>query len=106
MEPATAVKILTIIFEILTFLTILIVALIVFGHFVYSACQFARKLYNLENPHTIRPMSRKFDRSAQIQREAMTILTNPEVMARMFKRKPNWMPKWLWKIVVGLVIVK
>jgi len=51
-------------------------------------------------------MSRKFDRSAQIQREAMTILTNPEVMARMFKRKPNWMPKWLWKIVVGLVIVK
>ena len=51
-------------------------------------------------------MSRKYDRSLKVQREAMTILTNPEVMARLFKKKPRWMPKFVWKIIVGFVIVK
>jgi hypothetical protein len=50
-------------------------------------------------------MSRKYDRTAQIQREAMHIMTDPAVMARLFKKKAWWMPKWFWKIVVGLVIV-
>jgi hypothetical protein len=35
----------------------------------------------------------------------MQIMTDPEVMGRLFKKKPFWMPKWIWKIVVGLVIV-
>jgi hypothetical protein len=51
-------------------------------------------------------MSRKYDRTFQVQRKAMEILTNPEVMNRLFKRKPRWMPKFVWKIVVGLVIVQ
>ena len=51
-------------------------------------------------------MSRKFDRSIQLQKEAMMILTKPEVLNRLFKRKPSWMPKFVWKIVVGLVILQ
>jgi hypothetical protein len=51
-------------------------------------------------------MSRRFDRTKQIQFEAMKALTNPEVMGRLFKKKAWWMPKWLWKIVVSLVIVQ
>jgi hypothetical protein len=34
-------------------------------------------------------MCRKFDRTHKIQQEALQILTNPEVMARMFKKKPR-----------------
>jgi len=51
-------------------------------------------------------MSRKFDRTLKIQQEALKTLTDPAVMARLFKKKPNWMPKFVWKIVVGLVIVQ
>ena len=51
-------------------------------------------------------MSRKFDRTLKIQQEALKTLTDPAVMARLFEKKPNWMPKFVWKIVVGLVIVQ
>jgi hypothetical protein len=34
-------------------------------------------------------MSRKFDRSLKIQQEAIHVLTDPEVMAGMFKKKPR-----------------
>ena len=50
-------------------------------------------------------MSRKFDRTKQIQLKAFEVITDPEVMARLFKKRPKWMPRFVWKIVVGLVIV-
>jgi len=51
-------------------------------------------------------MSRKFDRSAQIARRANEIMRDPRFLSRIFKPKPRWMPKFVWKIVVGLVIVQ
>jgi hypothetical protein len=51
-------------------------------------------------------MSRKFDRSLKIQQEALRVMTDPAVMARLFKKKSRWMSKFVWKIVVGLVIVQ
>jgi hypothetical protein len=50
-------------------------------------------------------MARKFDRTRKIQLEAYKVLTDPEVIDMLFKRRPRWMPKFLWKIVTGLVIV-
>ena len=50
-------------------------------------------------------MSRKFDRTKQIQLEAFKVLTDPTVIDMLFKKKPWWMPKFVWKIVVGLVII-
>jgi hypothetical protein len=49
-------------------------------------------------------MSRKFDRTRQIQLKAYEVLTDPEVIDMLFKRRPRWMPKFVWKIVTGLVI--
>jgi hypothetical protein len=43
-------------------------------------------------------MSRKFDRSHKIQHEASKVLTNPAVMRRLFKKKPWWMRKFVWKV--------
>jgi len=92
-------------FELLTLLEVFLVRLIVFALFCYGTCHLALKVYNFEKHHHS-PMSRKFDRRLQIQREALNVMTNPEVMARLFKKKPWWMPKWIWKIVVGFVIVQ
>jgi hypothetical protein len=50
-------------------------------------------------------MSRKYDRTRQMQMKAFEVLTDPRVIDMLFKKQPRWMPKWLWKIVVGLVIV-
>ena len=50
-------------------------------------------------------MSRKFDRKFQVARKAAEYLQDPNLMAQLFKPKPRWMPKWIWKIVVGLVLV-
>ena len=51
-------------------------------------------------------MSRKFDRSRRINEEANAIMADPRFLSHIFKPKPRWMPKFVWKIVVGLVIVK
>ena len=50
-------------------------------------------------------MSRKFDRTRQMQLKAFEVLTDPQVIDMLFKRRPRWMPKFVWKIVTGLVIV-
>jgi hypothetical protein len=51
-------------------------------------------------------MSRKFDRTYQIQKEASRILTDPAVMRQIFKPKPRWMPRFMWKLILSLVLVK
>jgi hypothetical protein len=51
-------------------------------------------------------MSRKFDRALKIQHKAIKVLTDPEGMARLFKKKPKGMPIFVWKVVVAIVIVK
>jgi hypothetical protein len=50
-------------------------------------------------------MSRKFDRKKQIDRKVAEFLQDPGLLKQLFKPKPIWMPKWIWKIVVGLVLV-
>jgi hypothetical protein len=49
-------------------------------------------------------MSRKFDRTLRIQQEALKVMTDPAVMGQLLKKRPGWMPKFVLKIVVGLVI--
>ena len=47
-------------------------------------------------------MSRKFDRTKQIQLAAAEQLDY--VRRHLFKPKPRWMPRFMWKLIVGMVI--
>jgi hypothetical protein len=38
-------------------------------------------------------MARKFNRTRNIQLEAYRVLTDPQVIDMLFKRRPWWMPK-------------
>jgi len=51
-------------------------------------------------------MSRKFDRQRRIQQEVNGIITDPAFMRQIFKTKPRWMPRFVWRFLVGLVIRK
>jgi hypothetical protein len=53
-------------------------------------------------------MSRKFDRSHKLNMAVKATIDDPEfivAMAKaMTKKKPRWMPEFLWKICFNLVI--
>jgi hypothetical protein len=47
-------------------------------------------------------MSRKFDRTKQIQLAAAEQLDY--VRRHLFNPKPGWMPRFMWKLIGGMVI--
>jgi hypothetical protein len=49
-------------------------------------------------------MSRKFDRRRQVEKEAAVLFH--ETAKRLFRPKPRWMPKAVWKLIVGIILVK
>ena len=49
-------------------------------------------------------MSRRYNQSKEVNKKVTEILRDPAFMGAIFKTKPRWMPKFLWKIVVGFVI--
>ncbi len=49
-------------------------------------------------------MSRKTERNLQIKARVNQILRDPNFLRQIFKPKPRWMPMFLWKKVVSLVV--
>ena len=53
-------------------------------------------------------MSRRYDRTAKLNMAVKATIDDPEfivAMAKaMTKKKPKWMPEFMWKIVFNLVI--
>jgi hypothetical protein len=54
-------------------------------------------------------MSRKFDRREQINRTASTLvaqmLADPRFMAQLFRPKPRFVPRWLWKLLFRTLVI-
>jgi hypothetical protein len=51
-------------------------------------------------------MSRKFDRQYQIQQKVVEVMSDPGFMNAIFRPRPRWFPKFLWRMLVGLVVRK
>jgi hypothetical protein len=53
-------------------------------------------------------MSRKFDRTLQINKKAMTILEDPATISylasKLIRRRPGYFPKILWKALLFIVL--
>lgn len=53
-------------------------------------------------------MSRKFDRRKQINVAASTLvaqtLADPKFIAQIFRPKPRFVPRWLWKLLFRIVV--
>jgi hypothetical protein len=53
-------------------------------------------------------MSRKFDRTLQINSKVREILSEPATLfyltSRLIRRRPSYVPKWLWKLLLLIVL--
>lgn len=53
-------------------------------------------------------MSRKFDRTLQINKKVVAILEDPATMhylaGKLIRRKPKFMPWWMWKALLLIVL--
>ncbi len=49
-------------------------------------------------------MSRKTERNLQVKRKVNEILQDPRFLSQIFRPKPRWIPMFLWKKVVHLVV--
>ncbi len=51
-------------------------------------------------------MSRKYNQFFRTRQEVDRIMRDPRFIASIFRPRPRWMPKFLWRILVSVVVYK